>query len=108
MTQILWENRKPTPEEAAALAAASEAEARAAEDARRKWTGVPFEGALCSATRDDQAGLMAVLLAIQLQGETFQPTRFEFANGETLAIHLGNYRAFLAVWMPFRQSFFRA
>ena len=73
-----------------------------------KLIGVEFEGVMCSATADDQAGLAAVLLAIQLQGEAFKPTRFEFDNGSELVITLENWQAFAAVWLPFRQSFFAA
>ena len=75
-------------------------------DEARKLHGIEFEGVMCSATAADQAGLIAVLMAIQLQGASFQPTRFEFDNGNALAIHLGNFQAFTAVWLPFRQSFF--
>lgn len=71
-----------------------------------KMVGVEFEGVMCSATAEDQAGLAAVLLAIQLQGAAFHPTRFYFANGNTLIISLANWQAFAAVWLPFRQSFF--
>lgn len=80
-----------------------------AEDARAvdpKLIGVEFQGVRCSATAADQNGLAAVLLAIQLQGEAFQPTRFEFDNGSTLIITKENWQAFAAVWLPFRQSFF--
>jgi hypothetical protein len=73
-----------------------------------KLVGVEFGGVMCSATGADQAGLMAVLLAIQLQGEAFRPTRFHFDNGNSLVITLANYEAFMAAWMPFRQSFFLA
>lgn len=68
--------------------------------------GVSFQGVMCSATADDQNGLTAVLLAIQLQGPAFPGTRFLFSNGNTLNITLANYQAFIAVWLPFRQSFF--
>lgn len=71
-----------------------------------KFVGVEFQGVMCSATAADQAGLAAVLLAIQLQGQAFQPTKFYFENGNTLVISLANYEAFAAVWLPFRQSFF--
>lgn len=71
-----------------------------------KLVGVEFQGVMCSATAEDQHGLAAVLLAIQLQGQDFQPTRFYFANGNTLVITLSNWQAFAAVWLPFRQSFF--
>lgn len=77
-----------------------------APEADPKMTGIEFEGVMCSATSQDQAGLMAVLLAIQMQGAGFRPTRFEFENGSELVIHLGNHAALAAVWMPFRQSFF--
>jgi hypothetical protein len=71
-----------------------------------KLVGVEFQGVMCSATAEDQHGLAAVLLAIQLQGQDFQPTRFYFANGNTLIITLSNWQAFAATWLPFRQSFF--
>lgn len=71
-----------------------------------KLVGVLFQGVMCSATAADQSGLAAVLLAIQLQGSEFRPTRFYFENGNTLVITLQNYQAFTSVWLPFRQSFF--
>ena len=71
-----------------------------------KLIGVEFDGIMCSATAQDQNGLAAVFLAIQLQGENFQPTRFEFDNGSTLIVTLANWQQFAAVWLPFRQSFF--
>jgi hypothetical protein len=71
-----------------------------------KLVGIEFEGIMCSATAQDQNGLAAVFLAIQLQGENFQPTRFEFDNGSTLIVTLANWQQFAAVWLPFRQSFF--
>lgn len=73
-----------------------------------KMVGIEFQGVMCSATAADQNGLAAVLLAIQMQGAAFEPTRFYFANGSTLVISLANYQAFAAVWLPFRQSFFLA
>jgi hypothetical protein len=71
-----------------------------------KLVGIEFDGVMCSATRDDQSGLVAVLTAYQLQGANFQPTRFEFANGNSLVLTKTNIQAFIAIWMPFRQSFF--
>jgi hypothetical protein len=71
-----------------------------------KLIGVEFDGVMCSATAQDQNGLAAVFLAIQLQGANFQPTRFEFDNGATLIVTLANWQQFAAVWLPFRQSFF--
>jgi len=74
----------------------------------RKHIGIEFDGVMCSATSQDQSGLTAVLLSIQVQGAGFQPTRFEFENGNALVITLANYQAFMAAWVPFRQSFFKA
>lgn len=73
----------------------------------RKIEGVEFEGVKCSATKEDQDGLAAVLLAIQLQGPTFKPTLFHFSNGSRLVISLENYQEFIQTWLPFRQSFFQ-
>lgn len=69
-------------------------------------TGVDFGGVMISATAADQAGLLAVLTAIQVQGASFKPTRFVFDNGTSVVISLANWQQLLAVWMPFRQSFF--
>lgn len=102
------EPKEPTAEEIEAHMAEQAAAERAADDAARKMRGVEFEGVMCSATRDDQNGLTAVLLRIQMKGAAFKPTRFEFVNGSTLVIHLGNYAAFAAVWSDFRESFFPA
>jgi hypothetical protein len=74
----------------------------------RKRIGIEFDGVMCSATSQDQSGLTAVLLSLQVQGAGFQPTRFEFENGNALVITLANYQAFMAAWVPFRQSFFKA
>ena len=73
-----------------------------------KMVGIEFEGVMCSATRDDQNGLIAVLTAYQLQGANFKPTKFYFENGNTLILTKDNLQAFIAVWMPFRQSFYEA
>lgn len=71
-----------------------------------KITGIEFEGVMCSATKEDQAGLLAVLIAFQMQGASFQPTRFDFSNGNKLVLTKNNIQQFIAVWMPFRNSFF--
>jgi hypothetical protein len=71
-----------------------------------KMVGVVFDGVMCSATRDDQNGILAVIVAYQLQGETFKPTVFQFVNGTRLTITKENIRQFMGKWMPFRQSFF--
>ena len=71
-----------------------------------KLAGIEFEGVMISATAEDQNGLTAVLLAIQLQGAAFTGTRFNFENGSSLNITLENYQALIDAWVPFRQSFF--
>lgn len=72
-----------------------------------KWVGIEFEGVMCSATRDDQNGIIAVVMAYQLQGKAFKPTEFVFVNGNKLTLTAANMQQFLGVWMPFRQSFFK-
>lgn len=72
-----------------------------------KFVGIDFKGTLCSATRDDQNGLMAVLVSYQMLKDKFQPTKFYFANGNTITLNLSNIQEFIAIWMPFRQSFFK-
>jgi hypothetical protein len=79
-----------------------------AEAPNPKLVGVEFQGVMCSATGNDQNGLMAVFTAIQVQGAAFPATRFEFDNGNALVITTANYQAFMDVWLPFRQSFFLA
>ncbi len=107
-----WVLRDPVPVEAyeptvEEIAEAERLAERAAEGAR-KLAGIEFEGVMCSATGQDQAGLLAVLTAIRLQGAEFRPTQFEFENGSTLVISLNNFQAFMATWVPFRQSFYLA
>lgn len=72
-----------------------------------KLTGIEFEGVMCSATRDDQNGIIAVVMSYQLQGKAFQSTKFSFMNGSKLTLTATNMQQFLGVWMPFRQSFFK-
>lgn len=74
----------------------------------QKMIGIEFDGVMCSATSQDQGGLMAVLTAIQIQGAGFQPTQFQFENGNSLTITRANYQSFISTWLPFRQSFFKA
>ena len=71
-----------------------------------KMQGIEFQGVMCSATKQDQDGLLAVLIAYQMQGSAFRPTRYDFANGNKLTITVSNIQQFIAVWMPFRRSFF--
>ena len=76
------------------------------EEFNPKLNGIEFQGVMCSATKDDQNGLLAVLMAFQLQGAAFKPTIYDFSNGSKLRITKENIQQFIAVWMPFRQSFF--
>ena len=71
-----------------------------------KYVGIEFQGVMCSAMKTDQDGLLAVLVASQLQGTAFKPTRFIFENGSELVLTKTNLPAFIATWMPFRQSFY--
>jgi hypothetical protein len=73
-----------------------------------KLVGVAFDGVMCSATGQDQNGLVAVHLSIQLQGAAFPATRFQFDNGNTLIITAQNHQDFMEIWLPFRQSFYLA
>jgi len=74
--------------------------------ANPKVVGVDFNGVMCSATRDDQNGVTAVLIASQFQGDKFAPTNFYFSNGNSLQLTKDNIAQFASVWLPFRQSFF--
>lgn len=69
-----------------------------------KLVGVEFEGVMCSATGDDAAGLLQVEAAIRLTGDAITP--MHFSNGTVHFIGKDNYQAFMAVWVPFRASFF--
>ena len=78
------------------------------EELSPKLKGVLFQGVWCSATKQDQDGLLAVLVAYQMQGASFKPTRYDFTNGNSLVLNKDNVQQFIATWMPFRQSFFTA
>jgi hypothetical protein len=74
-----------------------------------KLRGVEILGVMCSATKDDQAGLSAVAIGVtmaQAAGQTFPDTRFYFENGNSLVITDANFDLIYAAWVPFRQSFF--
>jgi hypothetical protein len=71
-----------------------------------KLVGIEFEGIMCSATKEDQNGLLAVYMAYQIQGDSFEPTVYEFENKNTLILTKNNIQDFIDIWMPFRQSFF--
>ncbi len=90
---------------AAEVAAIAAAKAKSAEQAQ-KMTGVEFEGVMCSATKDDQAGLLAVWMDYMSSPSEFHPTRFDFSNGSKLVLTKDNLPAFRAVWGAFRRQFF--
>jgi hypothetical protein len=71
-----------------------------------KLQGVNVEGVMCSATKDDQAGLLAVWVDYMGNPNAFHPTRFEFANGNTLVLTKDNLPNFRAVWGAYRRQFF--
>lgn len=72
-----------------------------------KMVGVDFDGVMCSATSSDAAGLLQVKAGIDLMGDKFS-TKFKFANGNSLVLSAKNFLPFMAVWIGFRQSFFKA
>lgn len=76
---------------------------------KRQMSGVEFNGVMCSATGDDQAGLSALLLkhtVLKLNGMALPDIHFRFENGNVLTINADNIEALDAVWTPFRMSFF--
>jgi hypothetical protein len=76
-----------------------------------KLEGIEILGVMCSATKTDQTGMLAVgfnKLLADMAGQTFPPTKFEFENGAELVITAANYATVQAIWVPFRQTFFAA
>jgi hypothetical protein len=95
-------------QEAAYLADKTEKEALAAAEASKK-EGIEILGVMCSATKDDQNGMVAVgtsKLMADMGGVPFADTVFEFTNGNKLVITAANFNTVYAAWVPFRQSFF--
>jgi hypothetical protein len=87
------------------------AEAATAAQAASKVEGIEILGVMCSATKKDQTGMLAVgfnKLLADMAGQAFPSTKFEFENGTELVITNDNYAAIQALWVPFRQSFFTA
>lgn len=72
-------------------------------DAELKMIGVEFEGVMCSATKDDQDGVLAAFVGIN--SGLMTQTNVKFENGSRLVLNADNLAAFGAVWVPFRQSF---
>ena len=73
------------------------------DNAAAKLAGVEIEGVMCSATAEDQHGLLAVARLIERAALS---TVFKFENGNELLLSPDNINSFEAEWMPFRQSFF--
>lgn len=71
-------------------------------DDEKKLSGFEFEGVMCSATKKDQIGLLAVDKYIG----TGASTNFEFENGNVLRVTPENFAEFSLQWMTFRASFF--
>ena len=74
-----------------------------------KLTGIEIMGVMCSATKDDRDGLVAVALDHSMAvtaGEAFEDTNFKFANGNSLLITADNFTQVSTAWRAFRRSFF--
>ena len=71
-------------------------------DKKDKVKGVKFENVFCAAD-DEDAWNLKVLEDWILAGNDIN---FQFSNGNTLLLTAANHAAFLAVWMPFRASFY--
>lgn len=71
-----------------------------------KLTGILIEGVMCSATDEDQQGMIAIGFGYLKTGAAFKPTKMKFKNGNELVINVDNIAAVEAIWLPFRQSFF--
>ena len=74
--------------------------------AESKLTGILIEGVMCSATDEDQQGMIAIGFGHLKTGAAFKPTKMKFKNGNELVINVDNIAAVEAIWLPFRQSFF--
>lgn len=68
-----------------------------------KLEGIEFDGVMCSATGDDQAGLTALAETLKW----VEVVNFRFENGNTLSVTRDTYPKLMAVWVPFRQGFFQ-
>ena len=68
-----------------------------------KFSGIKFEGVLCSAEAEDMWGLSSIKEFIKAGNST----PFVFNNGNTLLLTPDNLSAFEAVWVPFRLGFFK-
>ena len=77
--------------------------------AELKLTGIEILGVMCSATKEDQNGMIAIgfdKLTNTLAGTQMGATTMEFENGSELIITDENFSVVDALWRPFRKSFF--
>ena len=77
--------------------------------AELKLTGIEILGVMCSATKEDQNGMIAIgfdKLTNTLAGTQMGSTTMEFENGSKLVITDENFSEVDALWRPFRKSFF--
>lgn len=91
--------------------AAIDAQISAAKEARSasKLQGVEILGVMCSATREDQSGLLAVARDVEKHraaSVAYPGTVFEFENGNKLTITDENFDTIEVAWSAFRRSFF--
>jgi hypothetical protein len=68
-----------------------------------KFSGIKFDGVLCSAEAEDMWGLSSIKEFIKAGNST----PFVFNNGNTLLLTPDNLSSFEAVWVPFRLGFFK-
>ena len=70
---------------------------------KKKYAGIDFKGVMCSATKEDAWGLAAVKEDILAGNHTV----FEFrGSGGKLLLTAEIWDEFMAVWRPFRATFF--
>lgn len=93
-------------EEEASVLISAQAAAAIKEISESKLTGILIEGVMCSATDEDQQGMIAIGFGHLKTGAAFKPTKMKFKNGNELVINVDNIAAVEAIWLPFRQSFF--
>ena len=112
----MQKERDSTPEETSArdiFVADSLSSSQAAEAIKAvsetKLTGIEILGVMCSATKEDQNGMIAIgfdKLTNTLAGTQMGSTTMEFENGSELVITDENFSEVDALWRPFRKSFF--
>ena len=96
-------------EKEAVYLAKIEADKAAAEKEASKLTGIEILGVMCSATKEDQNGMLAIgfdKLTNTMAGTKMGSTVMKFENGSELVVTDENFNAVDALWRPFRKSFF--